>query len=641
MILATGVPGKFFQSSFAARTASAVVFSGLFVLTSLAAAAQAAPTMRKAADERAYAAAAATADPVQRVTALDSFIKTYPKSHQIGRARSLRLNTLIEYLPDHTDALKRAEKDEIRSSDKGFERLESEAEIAERYAEAGPNGILLPEAEKLATHAEHHLDEATWDSGQTELYKQFKVALPQPDKLHQVYVESTANIYLALADVYIHEHKFAEAKPLLDKAYAIQPADVATNAIRAEYALANHDNSDALTYFERAAVANDISELFSDLAKKYHATLVQLYRDANNGSDSGLDTALDARYNEVFPAPFTPEKVAPIHSGHVALLELFTGSGCPPCIGGDLAVDALLAQYPRTDLIALTFDEHVPRPDPLTNPDSVARAELFHAIHTPGFVLDGTPLSIYGSYRDHSKEVYAKLQTMTATEIAAPSNVKLTLTASFSMAGEIQVHADVTTGMQEETTKLITEPKPTEPPKKPEEAKKESDAAKKEDKKQKPEPEPAAAAAPSPAVAAAPPLPPVPHLVVNFALVEDDIRYSGENGIRFHRMVVRSLAKPADTGFPLDFNKTTTADASFNMAAISAKLHDYLVGYAQSNDKFGPLEWRSMPTTMNPQHLYVVAWVQDTTTNRVLQSSIAAINGQSTNTSETAYKESN
>ncbi len=637
MILVTGAAGRSFQSSLASRTASAAVFSGLFGLATLAATAQTAPTMRKAADERAYAAAATTADPAQRVAALDSFIKTYPKSNQIDHARSLRLNTLIEYLPDHTDDLKRAEKDKIHSSDKGFGRLESEAMIAERYIEAGSNGILLSEAEKLATHAERHLDEAKWDSGQAELYKQFKVALPQPDKLHQVYIESTANFYLALADVYIHEHKFAEAKPLLDKAYTIQPTDVATNAIRAEYALANHDNSEALTYFERAAVSNDISELFSDLAKKYHSTLVQLYRDANSGSDSGLDAALDARYNEVFPPPFTPEKVAPIHSGHIALLELFTGSGCPPCIGGDIAVDALLAQYPRTDLIALTFDEHVPRPDPLTNPDSIERAELFHAIHTPSFVLDGTPLSIYGSYRDHSKDVYTKLQTMTATEIAAPSNVKLTLTASFSMAGEIQVQADVTTGMQEETTKLITEPKPTEPPKKPEEAKKESDAAKKEDKKQKPEP---AKLAPSPA-AAAPTPPPVPHLVVNFALVEDNIRYSGENGIRFHRMVVRSLAKHADTGFLLDFNKTTTVDASFNMAAISAKLHDYLVGYAQSNDKFGPLEWRSMPTTMNPQHLYVVAWVQDTTTNRVLQSAIAAINGQSTNTSETAYKESN
>jgi hypothetical protein len=637
MILITGTSGKPFQSSLAARTASVAVFSGLFVFTTLASAAQAAPTMRKAADERAYAASATTADPAQRVTALDSFIKTYPKSHQIGRARSLRLNTLIEYLPDHTDDLKRAAKDEIHSSDKGFGRLESEAEIAERYAEAGPNGILLPEAEKLATHAEHHLDEAMWDSGQVKLYKQFKAPLPKPEKLHQHYLESTANIYLALADVYLHEQRLAEAKPLLDKAYAIQSADIATNAIRAEYALASHDNSEALTDFERAAVANDISELFSDLAKKYHATLVQLYRDANNGSDSGLDAALDARYNELFPPPFTPEKVALVPPGHVALLELFTGSGCPPCIGGDIAVDALLAQYPRTDLIALTFDEHIPRPDPLTNPDSVARAELFHAAHTPSFVLDGTQISIYGSYRAESKDTYTDLQKMTAAEIAAPSNIKLSLAANLSAAGEIQVQANVTTGMQEEALKLITEPKPTSPPRKPEEAKKESDTAKAKDKTQKPATAKPAAAA---SVAAAPPPLPVPHLVVNFALAEDDVRYSGENGIRFHRMVVRSLAKPADSGFPLEFNKTTTTDASFNMAAISAKLHDYLVSYAKSNERFGPLEWRFMPTTMNPQHLYVVAWVQDTTTNRVLQSAIASVNGQAS-TNETASGESN
>ncbi len=594
--------------------------------------------MQKAVDERAYAAAAMVADPAQRISALDAFIKTYPKSNQIDHARSLRLDTLIEYLPDRIDDLKRAEKEKIDSSGKGFGRLESEAVIAEKYVEAGSNGILLPEAEKLAKHAEHHLDEANWDSEQVKLYRQFKVALPKPDRLHQQYVELIANIHLALADVYLHEHKFAEAKSLLDKVYAIQPTDVATNAIRAEYALAMHDNSEALTYFERAAVANDISELFSDLAKKYHSTLIQLYRNANNSSDSGLDAALDARYNELFPPLFAPEKVALIPPGHVALLELFTGSGCPPCIGGDLAVDALLNQYPRTDLIALSFDEHVPRPDPLANPDSVARAEVFHAVHTPAYVLDGTTLSIDGSYRDHSDVIYTRLQKMAETEIAAPSNIRLNLAANLSAAGEIQVRANVTTGMQDETVKLITDPKPTEPPRKPQEAKKESDTTNKNDKMQKPATAKPAAA---PAVAAAPPPPPpVPHLVLNFALAEDDVRYSGENGIRFHRMVVRSLAKPADTGFPLDFNKTNTTDAFFNMVAISTKLHDYLVSYAQSNEKFGPLEWRFMPTTMNPQHLYVVAWVQDTTTNRVLQSAIASVNGQ-TATNETASGESN
>ena len=237
-------------------------------------------------------------------------------------------------------------------------------------------------------------------------------------------------MHLALADVYLHEGKLAQAKPLIDAAYAVQPAEIATNAIRAEYEMATHDDAAALADFERAAVAHDTSELFTDLGKKCHPTLLELYRSAHNGSDSGLEEALDARYSELFPAPFTPEKVAAVQAGHVALLELFTGSGCPPCVGADLAVDALAAQYPRTDLVALSFDEHQPLPDPLANPDSVARAALFHLVGTPHYVLDGTPLSLSGGPPEKSKTLYAALEKLVAAEIAASSNVRLTLTAN-------------------------------------------------------------------------------------------------------------------------------------------------------------------------------------------------------------------
>ena len=113
--------------------------------------------------------------------------------------------------------------------------------------------------------------------------------------------------------------------------------------------------------------------------------------------------------------------------------------------------------------------------------------------------------------------------------------------------------------------------------------------------------------------------------MVNFALVEDGIRYSGENGVRFHRMVVRALAKPADSGFPLELGKTATADAAFDPAAISATLAEYLTQYEKSNDRFGPIKFISKDTTMQPELLAVAAWVQDTATHRVLQSAIVLL----------------
>ena len=125
--------------------------------------------------------------------------------------------------------------------------------------------------------------------------------------------------------------------------------------------------------------------------------------------------------------------------------------------------------------------------------------------------------------------------------------------------------------------------------------------------------------------AAAPPA--APQLVLNIALVEDDVRYSGENGVRFHRMVVRCLAKPADSGYPVEPSNTATVDTTFDLAEISQKLTAYLVQYEKSNPRFGQIEFLSKDTTMQPNHLAVAAWVQDETTHRVLQSAYFPLGG--------------
>lgn len=317
--------------------------------------------------------------------------------------------------------------------------------------------------------------------------------------------------------------------------------------------------------------------------------------------------------------------------GHTALLELFTGSACPPCVGGDLAVDALLEQYPRTQFVALSFDEHIPEPDPLANRDTAARAELYHSHSTPNYVLDGKLLNIYGQGREQSKELYDPLNKLVLAEAELPTSVQLKLTAVQAAGGKIEAHATVTTGPTAELAKQIVfppEPKPAQP--KTAETKDTKDTKKNTGKA-------AAAAANKPAstpagpVPAKPSLQPVatapaaPDLALNFALVEDDVRYSGQNGIRFHRYVVRALAKPADGGFAVAPDKTLTLDATFDPAAISATLKTYLDDYAKHNDRFGPITFLSTDTTMQPSHLYIAAWVQDLKTHRVLATAIVPV----------------
>ena len=127
----------------------------------------------------------------------------------------------------------------------------------------------------------------------------------------------------------------------------------------------------------------------------------------------------------------------------------------------------------------------------------------------------------------------------------------------------------------------------------------------------------------TPSAPAAQPAPIEPHLVANFALVEDDVRYSGENGIRFHRMVVRSLAQPAGTGAPVEPGKTL--EATFDPAAVSAALKTYLDTYEQKNDRFGKVTFLAKDTALEPTHLAIVAWVEDTTTHRVLQAAFVPL----------------
>jgi tetratricopeptide (TPR) repeat protein len=587
------------------------------------------PKKQLPADQRAYKAAVATPDPAQRIVALQAFVKDYPKSDRAGRAKSKTFDILLKNFPDRAKEIDKAAKEEVKSGGKGLQKLENQGNVAEELSEAGPNGVDLPQADKWAKEAVEKITEPDYDKATVKMYEKFKAKPPKNADLHKDYEDTLAGVEASLADVYLHEGKMADAKDLLDKAYAQQPLDSDTNAVRGELALAQHNDAEALHDFERA-------ELSGDLAARWRTKLADLYSAANGGSDSGMETAMDAEYKTMFPPPFTPAKASVKPGGHTVLLELFTGSACPPCVGGDLAVDGLLDSYPSTDLVALSFDEHIPEPDPLANPDTAARADMYHSHSTPNYVLDGKLLNLYGQGREKSKDLYDPMTRMVTAEAELPTSVQLKLSAARSADGQVEAHATVTTGTETELAKQIVfppEPKPEQKPGAPKDGKvtPQKKDTKKSDKTVIAKPAVAAVAPPAAA-------PATPDLALNFALVEDDIRYSGENGIRFHRYVVRSLAKPADGGFPVPPGKSETLEAAFDPAAISAKLKTYLDGYAKDNDRFGPITFLSTDTAMQPSHLYVAAWVQDRKTHRVLDAAIVPV--ETSNASASKHSDS-
>jgi len=543
------------------------------------------------ADERAFRVARANMDPDQRLAAMRDFLKSYPKSSRASRAEYDILKVLIDEYPRRSTELRTEIELQVHHAEGSQSRASTEEEIASLLAESGSAGIELPQAEALAKDAVAHLSEEAYDKETRAMYAKYKVPPPPADELHKQFAGNRAEALAVLADVYLQEQKAAAASPLIAEAYGLDPRSDTVNAQRGRLALLNHDETLALQSFERA-------QLLGTLEARDRGTMVQLYRKSHGASEAGFSAELDAQYAQLFPATFTPGKPKDVAQGRTVLLELFTGSACPPCVGADLAVDGLLQAYPRIEFVALSFDQHIPEPDPLTNPDSAARADFYGVDHTPNLVVDGELQPLYGGDRDASKSLYDKLATLVDTEAARHDGVSLTASASTD-GGHITTHALVTLPAEAEISKELAAPSPT--------------TAASDDK----------TATPTPASVEHP----TPSLIVNFALVEDDIRYSGENGVRFHRMVVRSLAKPASSGFPISAGATATFDAVFEPAAISLALTKYLDGYEEKNEKFGKIKFITKDMTMRPEELLVAVWVQDAASHRILQTTIVPVSG--------------
>jgi tetratricopeptide (TPR) repeat protein len=582
------------------------------------------------ADARAYKAAQAVVEPEARLAAMQAFVKDYPKSNRVDRAQGQVLDVLLKNYPERGEAIAQQAKRIVKAAGKGGKQTQ-QMYTAFELADAGPHGVDLPLAEKWAKDSLGKLNEAKYDKDQTAMYVKFKMPAPKAEALHKEYGENRATALAALADVYVHEGKEDQAAALLREAAGLAPKDEEVTELAGQVAYDKHDSAAALKDWERASVEGTLD-------KKRRAAMVMLYAAAHAGTAGqqadGLQAALDAEYRGLYPVPFTPEKPAGVAGGHTALLELFTGSACPPCVGGDLAVDGMLGVYPKSELVVLAMDQHIPEPDPLANADTIARAEVYGVGHTPSYVLDGKQLDMYGGGRDDSKELYGDIAPVLDKEAKVAPAVTLELTASLGADGKVTAQAVVAAKDEAAAVAEIADEAAAMKPKPKAGEKTVVQVAAKAGTKptatmavttMKPvagsTPVVAGAAAP---VAVVPVVVPVaPKLVLHFALVEDEVRYSGENGVRFHRMVVRALSKngdkDADGAFAVKPGGTATVLVAFDPAAISETLKAYLTNYETHNERFGKVEFLSTDTAMDPKHLGVAAWVQDAVTHQVLQ----------------------
>ena len=321
----------------------------------------------------------------------------------------------------------------------------------------------------------------------------------------------------------------------------------------------------ALTYAERAMAV-------SGLSAKAKAAGLKVLAAAQDGAGKPADAAktrgaieaaevaLDAEYKTEFP-PLAVEKAAGRGAkagAKVAVVELFTGAQCPPCVAADVAFDALLDAYPAADVVLLQYHLHIPGPDPLTTPDAVGRFEYYGKKFaddfggTPATAFNGKPAAGGGGGRANAPDKLADYRKAVDKTLAEPAAATVSGTAT--RAGDTLTVQVAVGGLKDPADKVV----------------------------------------------------------VRLVLAEDVVRYQGGNGLRFHHHVVRGFVGTA-AGVPVKDLKDGRYTAAVDVAKLKADQTAYLAEYAAS---------AGFPTPDRPlafAKLKVFALIQDDATGEILQ----------------------
>jgi tetratricopeptide (TPR) repeat protein len=498
------------------------------IVGSLAAAAQTAEKAQTP-EQKALSEARKIKDPGKKVDALEKYTKDYPNSLMLGTVQEMILDSLIKNWPDQKERIL-AQADKVMDSASPWAKNETYDEIADKLMTAH---IMPDKAEEFAAKG-----------------------LAAAEKELEEDARKTKARYLAtLGRAYLNDGKTEQGEKALKEASGFDPGAPGPARGLAELAEKRGNFEEALHYEIAAFLTNQSSE-----EPRTRTKLEELYRKTHGGTLDGLEGVLDAEYTKASPSPIEPKPYRPAGAqpDRTVLAELFTGSGCPPCGAADLAFDALAERYPRQDLAILVYHLHVPRPDPMTNPSTQARATFYSTGSTPTFMIDGEK-NQGGGGRDYANLLYKRIDSSVADEVGKSAEASIKLSASL----------ENNTVKAEATVDKIK-----------------SDAK---------------------------------SLKLQIALVEDTVRYSGENGIRFHNMVVRSLGGEKASGFDVKAGAAVNIKQQFDLAGISKELKKSLDDYEAAGHRGEEFTFTEKKYQIAQTDLSVVAFVQDPETKHVLQ----------------------
>jgi hypothetical protein len=276
-----------------------------------------------------------------------------------------------------------------------------------------------------------------------------------------------------------------------------------------------------------------------------------------------VETKLDQDYKEKVP-PFKPTPYAgrtDKTANRVVVMELFTGAQCPPCVAADVAFDALEKSYKPTEVVLIQYHLHIPGPDPLTNSDTVARAKYYDVNSTPTTLFNGKPRASGGGAMGNAERKFK--------EYAAIIDPLLEKTADVKVGGKAHRTGD--------KLHLAVDVNGTDGE----------------------------------------------EMMLRILVVEETIKYTGGNGLRFHHQVVRAM--PGGVEGVAIKDKAFKHTASVDLVDVRKEITGYLDEYAANTSPFPkpqrPLDLKS---------LRVIALVQNDKTKEIVQAvEIEVENGSS------------
>jgi len=525
-------------------------------------------------DEKAFRDASAMTDTGKQIEALRKMIADFPQSTFVPNAESLIVTSLTRQATTDIKAL----QDEARKYAAGGATPNERARrLGQSASGLSGAGVLLDEAEEYAKKALELLkDQAAWVAAEKQAAAEADAAArkknpdakPRPELSDADYtsrfVTQRQGGLVTLAQIYEKRGKTGEAEKTYREAFSLQPQTGGAAALKlAEFAKAAGHPFEQLEYLTVATLAGRVTAAS-------RAELEALYKQTHGGSPADLDRMLDERYAATVTKVHAPSYVRPKgRTGRVVLAELFTGAGCPPCVGADLAFDGALERYAARDFALLVYHLHIPRPDPMTNPSTEARKGFYDVPGTPTFFVDGGGRHVGGGNAAGAQKLF--------DETIGPA-VEKRLDARPGAA--IRVEA----AMKGETVTVQARVSKTGKPGR--------------------------------------------KLRAQVALVDEHVHYTGENGVRFHSMVVRSLASAEkDTlGFAVPSGKGSTLRHTFDLGAVEADAKAHLDAMeGGSSKRFGTFQFVERKSHLDRSRLRVVVFVQDEETKEVLQAAVQPI----------------